>query len=310
MKISNLIKKNRLKIISISLCLLVSALILVAFLPKKRPVPIVENRQGSILASPVSSFPPSLMHDKMYDFIVQRKSWDELIKINKETVGWLYIPDTQCNLPVMLPKGDKERVLEKNEEYYYLYRDVYGKYDINGTLFIDFRCDSTAEYMSQNTTIYGHNMLSGSHFGQLSKYRKLDFYRKNPVIRYDTPYKNMTWKVFAIFVTNTIESQGKIFDYRQPEYEDFPEFIKQCKRRSLINCPVDVNEDDRIITLSTCTSEIKNARFVVMARKTREDEGSFVDVSKAEINKKILYPDGWYRVYGGKPPVFPEDDVS
>ena len=64
---------------------------------------------------------------------------------------------------------------------------------------------------------------------------------------------------------------------------------------SFYNIPVDVREDDTIITLSTCSYEYDNFRLVVMGRKVREGEESTVHVSEITKNPNVLYPDVWYR---------------
>ncbi len=223
------------------------------------------------------------------------KPWDVLLEENEHTIGWMEIGGTRCDNPVVL----------YSDNQFYLNHAYDKSKNVDGTLYVDYRCQITEEKMSSNLTIYGHNLRNGTMFGQVRRYRDLDFYKEHPIIKFDTLYGKYEWKIFSVFITNVNESDGEIFDYRQPEYHNFEEFAEQCKLRSLINCPVDVKEGDTIITLSTCTYELDNARLVVMARKTRDYEDKEVDVEKATVNQTPLYPDGWYRRYGGKKPEVP-----
>lgn len=80
---------------------------------------------------------------------------------------------------------------------------------------------------------------------------------------------------------------------------DFNLYIQSVLRRSLFNLPVDVQYGDKLLTLSTCTYEFSEARFVVVARKVREGESTEVDTASAVVNSNPLMPDVWYELYGG-----------
>ena len=72
-------------------------------------------------------------------------------------------------------------------------------------------------------------------------------------------------------------------------------YIYQVKARSLINTDVNVNENDSLVTLSTCSYEYKDFRTVVVARKVRKGESTSVNTQNASLNKEILYPDICYK---------------
>jgi sortase B len=63
-----------------------------------------------------------------------------------------------------------------------------------------------------------------------------------------------------------------------------------------------VNEDDQILTLSTCSYEFTGFRTVVVARKVRPGEDESVDVQLATVNPSPLYPDVYYQANGGTRP--------
>lgn len=234
--------------------------------------------------------PTGIVHD---DF-------DSLKNKYKDVVGYLKIPHTVI----------KDVVVQAKNNDYYLRRAPSGRYDFGGSYFADYRCDMVN--LSQNTTIYGHNLRNPNKlFGQLTKYKKLDFYKKSPIIYFDTLHGNYEWKIFAVFITNSKVEDGINFYFRDREYnspKDFLRFIERCKRRSIIDCPVDVREDDKILTLQTCDYEIDNDwRLVVIGRMIRPDEGPEFDVEKAKYNDNPLYPEGWYRRKGGTRPFYEDE---
>ena len=108
-----------------------------------------------------------------------------------------------------------------------------------------------------------------------------------------------------MFKTNTLSSHGQFFNYMVGNFQnekDFMNYVYNVRVRSLINCPVDINENDELLTLSTCSYEFTNFRTVVVARKVRLGEDAKVDVSKASINSNAVWPEVYYSSYGGTRP--------
>lgn len=227
--------------------------------------------------------------------------WKELAKINDEIVGWIQIDNTQVDYPVLWHKSDDRT------SQYYLTHNYKGGYDSFGSIFLDYRCTKGTD--SKNIVMHGHHMNDGSMFGDLLKYGgtsgNLDFYKKSPTIEFDTPKENGTYKIISVFKTNTLSSQGEFFNYMIGNFQndkDFMNYVYNVRVRSLFNCPVDVNEDDELITLSTCSYEFTNFRTVVVARKVRKGESKKVDVSKASINSNPVWPEVYYSSRGGSRP--------
>ena len=229
-----------------------------------------------------------------------------LIEKNSDTVGWLYVPGTQVNNPVV--QSDNEK---------YLTTDFEGTKNRHGALFVDENCTIAPGKLSSNTVIYGHHMRDGTMFGELKKYRTdqangLEFYKENPIIEFTTIYqtKATKWKIFAVFVSNADAQQdnGYVFRYWQNSFvtdREHAQFIYECQRRSMINAPVDVTPDDFIITLSTCVYDFNNARLVVMARLLRNGESEEIDSAAATVNYNAKFPAAYYG--GGS---VPEDKTS
>lgn len=221
--------------------------------------------------------------------------FEQLLNENKDTVGWIKIPNTQIDY-VVCQSQDPE------QPEYYLKRDFYGNYSDYGTIFLDYRSPLDAK----NLIIHGHHMNDGRMFANLMYYQDLDFYKKTPAFTFNTIYEKAKWKIISVYKTNTLDEHGEFFNYLRGTFEtesDFMNYIYQVRARSIFNCPVDVNEDDTLITLSTCAYDFDQFRFVVVARRVREGETAKVDTSKASINPNPVYPDIWYTVNGGKKPV-------
>lgn len=195
-----------------------------------------------------------------------------------------------------------------------------GEYSEHAVPFVDSAVD--LKEPSSNIIIYGHNIRAdGQMFNILKGYKELDYYKEHPVINFDSVYHDGQYKIISVFYTNTKSEHGRIFPYHEfidaKDAQEAQEFIDDVLIRSIINTGVDVRPSDQLLTLSTCTYEFKDARYVVVARKVRKGEKAEVDTSLASMNPNALYPDVWYKLFGGTKPdeaklksELPHDDVS
>lgn len=187
------------------------------------------------------------------------KSFDTLLSINKNTVGWITVNNTKVNYPVVQAKDND----------YYLKHDFYNKYTSLGWIFMDYR--NTAKDLGINTILYGHKMKSGMMFGSLSNALKKSWYtnKDNQIITFDTPYKQMKWKIISIYRTDYTN------DYIKTEFKDekdFVEWINKMTGRSVYKFGVDVKYGDKILTLSTCYGpSSSNQRMAIHAVLIKED---------------------------------------
>lgn len=232
------------------------------------------------------------------------QDWDALKEVNDEIVAWINIPDTVVDYPVLEHIGD--------DRYHQYYIDRSYKKDGTeyGSIFIDYR--STDSVNSRNVIMHGHNMRDGSQFHTLMNYSHegslkgdLDYYRDHPVVIFNTPEGDAKYKIISVFKTSTRYEHGEFFNYMQGDFNsdaEFMNFVYNVRIRSMFNIPVTVNENDQIITLSTCCYEFYQWRCVLVARKVRPGEDENVDVELAELNPSPLFPDVYYERYGGTRP--------
>ena len=208
---------------------------------------------------------------------------------NSDFKGWITVPNTKIDNPIY----------QTDNNDFYLNHNQQKQKSIYGALFFDCQNVITESKTDKNLVIYGHHMKNGSMFGNLTKYKQLSFYKQNPTVEFSTLYKKSTYKIYAAFVLNAskADDNGYIYNISRKNFiddEDFDSWVNEARERSLINTGVDVKNGDNIITLVTCTYDFDNARFVVMARETREGEDVSVDTSRATANSSPRYPKRWY----------------
>ena len=217
--------------------------------------------------------------------------FSHLYAINNEFVGWLKIGNTNIVSPLLQ---------RPNDNYYYLYHDIYKKSSRYGNPYIHCDCSMGPEGLSRNTIIYGHNTHDGLMFHQLTNYMTRDGYLNAPIITMDTLYETTKWKIFAVMLTNSTPEadNGYVFDYLYPEFssdEAFMSKIRQIQRRSMIHTGVDVEAGDKIITLYTCYQNIfKGGRLVILGRMLREGESEAINPAEVYYDENAIFPRAYY----------------
>jgi len=178
--------------------------------------------------------------------------------LNNDMVGWITVPDTKINYPVMQTPQKPD---------YYLKRTFYHKYSDWGAIYVREACDVNAP--SDNLTLYGHHMKDGSMFAGLDKFKKKAFWEKHRTFTFDTLYEHHTYEVVACFKTSGNLNEG--FTYHQfvnaNDEEDFNIFIQTVKKMAFYETGVTAQYGDKLLCLSTCEYTLNNGRFVVVAKR-------------------------------------------
>lgn len=201
-------------------------------------------------------------------------------------------PDFMGKLTVEKLKMDFP-VAQCADNSYYLKHTLDGVADKHGTLFAD--CENNLRELDQNTVLYGHNMKDNTQFGMLNVYKTVDGYKSAPVVTFNTIYRDYKWKVFASFLINTKpeDDGGYAFNYTKKDFsseQEFSDFYNEVMERSYIITDTDVKPDDKILTMSTCSTLFDDSRLVVMARLVREGESEEADTSSARENPDQRFP--------------------
>lgn len=231
------------------------------------------------------------------------KNFKKLQSINSEIVAWINVPHTNIDYPVLYHKGDTLH------SQYYLYKNYEKNYSEYGSIFVDFRSQQNVK--SKNVIMHGHHMMDGSMFANLLKYGKtsidMNFYKKSPTFTVTTPENgDEVYKIISVYKTTGDIKEKDFFNYLQGDFTsdaEFMNYVYNIKARSLVNTPVDINENDTLVTLSTCSYEVhENYRTIVVGRKVRKGESEKVNVASAVKNSTPYFPSSYYYRFGGEQP--------
>ena len=168
---------------------------------------------------------------------------------NSDCVGWLTIPDTTVDYPVVWTPAVPE---------HYLRRDFYGDHASGGTPFLDGRNEAQAK--GQNLIVYGHNMLDGSMFKPIVQYLDPNFRQAHQDIYLELGGAQYRYQVLAVLETTVESPLYHYTDLSDPASE--PDF------RSALFDTADmdvIHHTEGYLTLSTCGDWGGNTRVLVVA---------------------------------------------
>jgi len=190
---------------------------------------------------------------------------EELQKENSDIVGWLEIENTNINYPV----------LQTYNNEFYLTHDYKKKYSKNGSIFLDKSVN--IDIKSTNFLIYGHRNTAGLMFEDLIKYKKEEYYKKNPIIKFTTSNEESEYEIISVFLSHVYyKNEKNVFRYyyfiNAKNEEEFNEYITGVKKNSIYNIEKTAVYGDQLLTLSTCEYSRKDGRLAIVAKKIKSSQ--------------------------------------
>ena len=169
---------------------------------------------------------------------------------NGDCIGWLSIPDTAVDYPVMHTPENPQK---------YLRRSFYGEYSVSGVPFLDSRCSLGGD----NLIIYGHNMKNGSMFAGLRGYTDSDFRAEHGQVELQTADGLTVYEVFAVVKTNNVDPW---YAFTTAENEEaYGEAVRAMLAQAAYTSGTVPEYDQQLLTLSTCYGSSKSGRLLVIA---------------------------------------------
>lgn len=172
-----------------------------------------------------------------------------LFEKNSDCIGWICIPDTVVDYPIMHTPEQPQK---------YLRKDFNGKYSSSGVPFL--QGNNTLD--SDNLIIYGHNMKNGTMFSDITKYRNESYCAEHPTIELETKQRLKLYTVFAVVqMKNTDDWYRFTVSADETDYENK---IAEIRESALYTTNIVPHYGQQLLTLSTCYGDSKNHRLIVI----------------------------------------------
>ena len=182
---------------------------------------------------------------------------DSAVSLNAaypDSIGWLYIPDTAISYPVM----------QSSDNNFYLTHAYDGSRLQAGSVFLDFRCEN--RFMNPINILYAHNMKNGSMFAGVLNFTNdsyFDSHRYGWLATPETVYR------IDFFSCARADWHDSLYDGAM----SVADWMPHIENRSVICREMTYSDDDRFISLSTCSYEFQNARTILTGKLVEMNGG-------------------------------------
>lgn len=174
-----------------------------------------------------------------------------LQEVNPDVVGWVMIPDTRINYPIM----------QGQDNDFYLKHTWEKVRNAMGSIFLEHRCNP--DFTEFNTIVYGHNMNSGAMFGDLNSFRSQRFQKEQRYVYIVNEAGVFRYEVFAY---HEVKLDSYVYGLSFNQRKTREKFISSALESSIYDTGIVPQTTDRILTLSTCSTGGAETRWVVLAR--------------------------------------------
>lgn len=180
----------------------------------------------------------------------------ELQAVNPDVCAWLTLDDTHVDYPV-LHGSDNSR---------YLNTDLYGRYSLGGSIFLDYR--NKADFSDSYSLLYGHHMDGGAMFGDIVNFEDETYFSQHR-----TGTLIITGKVFKLEIYAVLHEDA----YKSPMFEmaedkkTYSQRLEYIRKAALQYREIGVTARDQVLAMSTCASATTNGRTVLVAMMTAEN---------------------------------------
>ena len=217
---------------------------------EQQEIPNNEVESSEVITTTKKKYIPTL-YDIYGNMNMMEVNFTNLLNVNSDTVGWIKVNGTKINYPFV----------QTTDNNYYLKHSYDKSNNKKGWVYMDYR--NNIDRLNDNTILYAHGLVNNQMFGSMRKILKSNWYnnKENHIIKVSTLTDNQLWQVFSIY---TIEPESYYITTNFKNEDAFNNFIEVIKSRSIYNFGVDITNEDKILTLSSCYNDEK--RMVMHAK--------------------------------------------
>lgn len=197
----------------------------------------------------------SAVDEDTVDASTLQVDWEALRAVNPDVVGWVLIPGTNVNYPIVQAKDND----------YYLEHLFNGAVSKAGAVFLD--CDDKADFSYRNNLVYGHNLIDGAMFASVTKYVDQEFFDEHHEVLLATPTCNYRLRAVCSLVWDG--GDGSIRQAHFESDEEFHSFVQSLLNRAAAKGEFAAEDVDKMICLVTCSYQTDNSRTVLCLKPVK-----------------------------------------
>lgn len=229
--------------------------------------------EGSVPDAPAETEPqtmwvPADVEEDEYMKELAATNLDALREVNGDVVGWLFIPNTKINYPIV----------QGEDNQHYLEHTWNNKKNVAGSIFLE--ATNAADFSDFRSIVYGHNMADGSMFGSLHRYSSKTYWETYPYIYLVTDEGVLRYEIYASYKA-AVDSKTYALSIVSVKAKNT--FIQMTLEESELETGIVPAATDRILTLSTCAGNY-DYRRVVHARLVMVE----VEIEKDPLQENLM----------------------
>ena len=163
-----------------------------------------------------------------------------LQEINPDIIGWLFVPETNIDYPILRGATDTE----------YLYKNYQRKKSKIGSIFTF--SDMEKDFSEPHICLFGHNMKRAEMFGELKKYKRETFAKEHSLLYIYTPAYTKEYELFSAYECkkDDITFEHKM-EFHDTQYANLFQHMQE--KNVLTFLEKQELKQKQIITLSCCS---------------------------------------------------------
>lgn len=208
------------------------------------------------------------------------KSFKELQKINPDIIGWIRVNETNINYPLLQAEDDDT----------YMNTDAEGRYSLSGAIFL--HCANNPDFSDFNNIIYGHHMEKHMMFGDVGLFTEKKYFDEHPYGNLFFDGKDHGIEFYALLQADAYNET--LFNVCADTSETRQAYLQEIEANAIYRRNIKITENDHLVLLTTCTSEMTNGRNILVGKLTDQvypekekvrNMGTGIDELKEKLNQ-------------------------
>lgn len=208
------------------------------------------------------------------------KSFEELQKINPDIIGWIRVNETNINYPLLQAEDDDT----------YMNTDAEGRYSLSGAIFL--HCANKPNFSDFNNIIYGHHMEKHMMFGDVGLFTEKKYFDEHPYGNLFFDGKDHGIEFYALLQADAYNET--LFSVCADTSETRQAYLQEIEANAIYRRNIKITENDHLVLLTTCTSEMTNGRNILVGKLTNQvypekekvrNMGTGIDELKEKLNQ-------------------------